>query len=31
VRVLEKAGFTNVGLDDHPFLGEVLRFARDRA
>ncbi|MFO0643216.1 MAG: GNAT family N-acetyltransferase [Polyangiaceae bacterium] len=30
VRVLEKAGFTNVGLDDHPFLGEVLRFARDR-
>jgi len=30
VRVLEKAGFVRVGLDDHPFLGEVLRFGRNR-
>lgn len=31
VRVLEKAGFSRVGLEEHPFLGEILKFARDRA
>ncbi len=30
VRVLEKAGFARAGLEEHPFLGEILRFARDR-
>ncbi len=30
VRVLEKAGFRRDGLEEHPFLGEVLKFARDR-
>lgn len=30
VRVLEKAGFSRVGLEEHPFLGEILKFARER-
>ncbi len=30
VRVLEKAGFVRVGLEEHAFLGEVLQFARER-
>lgn len=30
IRVLEKAGFSRAGLEEHPFLGEILRFARDR-
>jgi [ribosomal protein S5]-alanine N-acetyltransferase len=30
IRVLEKAGFSRAGLEEHPFLGEIVRFARDR-
>ncbi len=30
IRVLEKSGFHRVGLEEHPFLGEILCFARER-
>ncbi len=30
VRVLKKVGFEPAGFEEHPFLGEVLHFARER-